>query len=237
MTPTHQQVLSIHGHRVRVRIEGAGEPLLLLNGLLRPLESWTPFTQAVAHRTVIAFDVPGTGASSTPMFPVSMHSLAAVASSVLDAAGFAKADVVGFSHGGAIAQQMAVDSPTRVRSLVLAATSCGIGAITGDAGDLCRAALTPPKGSPWPLPDPLGVFWQLLAISTWSSMPFLAQINAPTLVVCGTHDRVVPPANSVLLADHIPHARLAAIEAGHDLQRAEHAPTLAALVDHFVTTG
>jgi poly(3-hydroxyoctanoate) depolymerase len=222
------------GIDINFRIEGSGEPLLLINGLARPLDSWATFTRALTDRTVITFDAPGIGASLAPMYPLSMSAYADVAARVLDEAGVESADVVGFSHGGAVAQQLAVDSPQRVRRLVLAATSCGVGAVTGAIGDLGRGMLNPAKGIGWRVPDPVGVLWQVLAIATWSSIPDLGKIAAPTLVVCGTHDRIVPPANSELLANRIPNACLALIDAGHDLQRGETARRFATLVQEFL---
>ena len=154
------------------------------------------FAGALRGRTVIAFDAPGVGASETPVVPYSMPMLSDVAARVLDAVGIEKADVVGYSHGGAVAQQLAVGHPTRVNRLVLLATACGVGAVPGHPSDVTRILLTPNRGTRWPRPDPLGLLWQILAISTWSSIPVLGCIDAPTLVVCGDHDRAVPPANS-----------------------------------------
>ena len=56
----------------------------------------------------------------------------------------------------------------------------------------------------------------------------------PTLVVSGTRDSVVPPANSRLLARRIPGASLVMLPGGHDLQRAESARALARVVDGFL---
>lgn len=219
---------------ISTRIEGSGRPLLLINGLARPMASWTPFIRNLSGRTVIAFDAPGIGASPTPMFPVSMGELAAVALRVLDDAGFESADVVGYSHGGAVAQQLVADAPQRVRKLLLAATSCGLGAIPGQLGDLSRGMFGPAAELPWPPPDPLGLLWQVLAITTWTSVPELGRIGVPTLVVSGRKDRVVPPANSVLLAQRIPHARLAMIDGGHDLQSGAPMFEFAGLVQEFL---
>ena len=160
--------------------------------------------------------------------------LADTAARVLDAVGIEKADVVGYSHGGAVAQQLAIGHPTRVKRLVLLATACGVGAVPGHPRDVTRTLLTPNRGSRWPRPDPLGLLWQLLAISTWSSIPVLGCIDAPTLVVCGEHDRAVAPANSRLLAARIRDARLITIQAGHDLQKPGPAGIVAQLVDQFL---
>jgi poly(3-hydroxyoctanoate) depolymerase len=227
-------VLSIRGLRIAARRTGTGDPVLLLNGLSRPMESWSNFTDALRDRTVIALDGPGVGASETPVVPYSMPMLADVAVRVLDAAGFEKADVVGFSHGGAVAQQLAIGHSTRVNRLVLLSTSCGVGAVPGRGSDVTRILLTPNHATRWPRPDPLGLLWQLAAISTWSSIPVLGCIDAPTLVICGDHDTAVPPANSRLLAARIRDAGLVTIRAGHDLQKPGPAAIVAQLVQQFL---
>ena len=48
--------LSIGGLRVVARATGSGDPVLLLNGMSRPMESWAYFADALQDRTVIAFD-------------------------------------------------------------------------------------------------------------------------------------------------------------------------------------
>jgi pimeloyl-ACP methyl ester carboxylesterase len=78
------------------------------------------------------------------------------------------------------------------------------------------------------------MLWHSLAFSSWSSIPFLGAVTTPTLVVCGTHDRVVPPVNSRLLAERIPGASLVMIPGGHDLQRPEPARMLARCVEDFL---
>lgn len=234
-TVVDSQMTCIRGLRIAMRVQGEGDPLLLINGMTRPLQSWDPFTQALHGRTVVSFDAPGVGDSPTPRRPVSISALADVAMAVLNAADFEKADVLGFSHGGAVAQQLAFDVPDKVRRLILVATSCGVGATAGNS----RRAILHSLGvrdddNPWPRPDALGLWWHSLAISSWSSIPFLGAIGAPTLVVCGTHDRVVPPANSRVLARRIPGASLVLLPGGHDLQRADPARALARLVEDFL---
>lgn len=222
--------------RLHINVQGDGPGLLLVNGLTRPLESWGPVTQELTGRTIVSFDVPGVGGSPTPMLPLSISTLAGLAGAVLDEVGLETADVLGFSHGGAIAQQLAVDAPARVRRLVLVSTSCGVGA-SPSGPDALRSLRPPPEDLPWPAPDIKGTLWGLLAVSTWSSIPFLGAIRAPTLVVCGTHDRVVPPANSTLLAQRIPGAELVMLPAGHDLQRHGPASALVGIVEPFLAAG
>ena len=235
--PADTHLLSLSGRRIAVRVEGEGDPLLLLNGMTRPLQSWDLFTKSLHGRKVISFDTPGVGGSPTPLRPPSISELGAVAMSVLDAVGVDAADVLGYSHGGAVAQQIAHEFPTRVHRLILVATSCGVGATPGTGGAILRGLGGPVEGHAWPVPDLLGMFWQSLAVSAWSSIPFLGTIAAPTLVVCGTRDRVVPANNSKVLAGRIPDAVLRMLPGGHDVQRGESATELATIVEEFLSTG
>ena len=228
------QRITIHGLQVAMRVQGEGDPLLLINGMTRPLQSWEPFIQELPGRKVVSFDAPGVGASPTPVLPFSMPGLAEIAVAVLDAAGLDDADVLGYSHGGAVAQQLVHDEPGRVRRLVLAATSCGVGATPGSGRDGFRGLRTPTVANAWPRADVMGLFWQSLAFSNWSSIPFLGSITTPTLVVCGSHDRIVAPANSRILARRIPGASLVMVPAGHDLQRPGVAKALATVVERFL---
>ena len=226
------QTTEILGYTIRVRIQGEGRPMLLLNGLTRTLESWEPFTGALDDRQVISFDVPGVGGSSTPRVPPTLTGLARIAVGVLDVARVDRADVVGLSFGGAIAQQLAFQYATRVRALILVSTSCGFGSTSSNVdAAMAGPALT---GVDWLGANPIGAFWNSLAIASWSSIPFLASITAPTLVVTGEHDRLVPPSNSRMLARRIVGATLVTLPAGHDLQKAKHAGALAHAVTHFL---
>lgn len=239
MRPPRSTVINVplpylSGLRVAMRVQGEGAPLLLINGITRPLQSWDAFIQELPGRTLVSFDAPGVGGSPTPVRPLSIADLATVAMAVLDAAGLADADVLGFSHGGAVAQQLAHDAPDRVAGLILAATSCGVGATPGNRQDILRSLESSLDDKPWPRPDPLGLLWQSMAVSSWSSIPFLGSIQAPTLVICGSRDSVVPPANSRVLARRIPHAsRVTLTGRGHDLQRGESAKALARAVAKF----
>ena len=217
-----------------MQVEGEGPPLLLINGMTRPLQSWEPLIRALPGRTVVSFDAPGVGDSPTPVLPLSIPGHAALAVAVLDAAGVAEADVLGFSHGGAVAQQLAADFPDRVRRLVLVATSCGVGATPGSTRDVLTCVGPPGGADPWPSADAMGALWQSLAFSNWSSIPLLGAIKAATLVVSGTRDSVVPPANGRVLAGRIPGATLVLVPGGHDLQRPEPARALARVVQDFL---
>jgi poly(3-hydroxyoctanoate) depolymerase len=105
--------------------------LLLISGLGSHLDMWAPFAAEFPERRIIRFDMPGTGLSSQPLYPIAITALAHLAVAVLDHYATPQADVVGFSYGGAVAQQAACNYPERIRRLVLAATTCGVGGVPG----------------------------------------------------------------------------------------------------------
>jgi len=229
-------VLRFRGRQIAMQVQGDGPALLLINGMNRPSQSWEAFTGELSRlsgRAVITFDAPGVGGSPPALFPLSIPGHAALAEAALDAAGFDQVDILGFSHGGAVAQQLAHDIPDRVRRLVLVATSCGVGA-TPSAGQAIVRTLSKSADDAWQLAEAWSVFSQSLAISSWSSIAFLGGITSPTLVVCGTHDGVVAPANARVLAGRIPGAELVMVPGGHDLQKAEPAKALARAVEDFL---
>ena len=61
----------------------------------------------------------------------------------------------------------------------------------------------------------LGYFYQLLAMSGWTSLPWLSTLPQPTLVLMGRDDPLVPAVNGRILARLIPNARLQMIDDGH----------------------
>jgi pimeloyl-ACP methyl ester carboxylesterase len=139
-----QFMLPHRGHWINVVDRGEGDPLLLIMGLGGSVDMWDDLIEQLPHRRIIAFDAPGTGMSSLPAIAVTVPELADLAAGILDHCRINAADVLGFSYGGAVAQQLAVQHPRRVRKLVLAATTCGVG--THPAPEpLASGAL----GSPW----------------------------------------------------------------------------------------
>jgi pimeloyl-ACP methyl ester carboxylesterase len=96
-------------------------------GLGGSVEMWDPLIDALPNRRIIAFDAPGTGMSSVPAIAVTVPELADLVAAILDYHRVESADILGFSYGGAVAQQFAVQHPSRARRLILAATTCGVG--------------------------------------------------------------------------------------------------------------
>jgi pimeloyl-ACP methyl ester carboxylesterase len=262
-----REVIHWRGHRICVSEWGNGKPLFLVPGIGCSADMWEPFIQYFPNRRLISFDAPGAGRSSTPLYPVPVSSLSALAAAVLDNRGVACTDVIGFSYGGAISQQLAYDCPNRVCRLVLAATNCGLGSYWGSPGAMAvmATALRFYSASYFDRvaadvyggvtardagkrqraigarrrlpPTSYGYTMQLLGGFGWSSWSFLPDIPHETLVVCGDDDPLVPVANARMLAERIPRAQLAVIERAGHLLLWDEPERVAPQIGQFVGWG
>src|SRR5277367_1546406 len=104
--------------------KGNGRPLLCLQHFTGTLDNWDPaVTDALAiGREVILFESAGLG-RSTGEVPESMSGMAAHAVAFVEALGLQQVDLLGYSLGGMVAQQIALDRPSLVRKLLLVATA------------------------------------------------------------------------------------------------------------------
>ena len=235
------------GLRLRVGRHGAGAPLLLITGIGAHIDMWAPFAHHAGQRALIAFDPPGAGLSQRPRLPLRMRGLAGVVGELLDALELDRVDVLGYSWGGLLAQELARRAPDRVRRLVLCATGPGLGGIPPRPlaalmlatparyyhPRLLALSVPPIAGGrtarkPGTLtahaserllrpPSPLGYAYQLYAIAGWSSLPWLHRLPQPTLVIGGDDDPSVRLRNARLLAARIPGARLHVVKGGGHL--------------------
>ena len=111
----------INGSKIYYESRGAGHSLLLLNGAMANTASWgfqIPAFIAKGYR-VILMDFTGQGRSSKPRMRYDMGQHISEVNAVLDSLGIDKAHVVGVSYGGEVAMLCAINSPERVRSLVV----------------------------------------------------------------------------------------------------------------------
>lgn len=241
-------------------------PLLLIAGIPAVLGDWAPLSDPLrAGRRVVAFDNRGSGGSSVTPGPYSAAKLAADAVGLLDRLGIRRADVFGISLGGMVAQELALRWPNRVDRLILGATHAGLatGAPqpreagkalamgTDDWGELVRA-LAPyvfAAGAEESLvdafveqksadpQDPAGYRALLAAVLGHDTYDRLDEIDAPTLVISGEDDRLIPALSSELLRERIAAARLEILpDAGHLFFIEQPQRTLAVIEDFLDST-
>jgi len=112
---------------VAYKMFGRGDPLILFNGASDNMNAWDPsfLTGISSNHTVIVFDQRGIGNSTVGSKPYTYPQLANDTAGLLDALKIPKADVMGYSLGGHIAQAFTVSYPDKVNRLILVATTCG----------------------------------------------------------------------------------------------------------------
>jgi poly(3-hydroxyoctanoate) depolymerase len=236
-----------HQIRVQRRNIGQRRPLLLINGIGAALEMWQPFTDELDGREVICLDLPGCGLSPAPLLPLRIPQIAARVTEVMDALGLQRVDVLGYSFGGVVAMELAHRFPHRVNRLILASTVPGTPAamphpavfamllsplryynrfaaeviiplIAG--GHTARDRRQMESGISNRLKNPpgfRGYAYQLMAISTFTSWPWLHGVPHRTLIVHGRDDPVSPSLNARLMAATMPDAQLHIVAGGGHL--------------------
>ncbi len=128
---------------------GAGDPLLLINGLGSDSSEWLFQLPAFAgHFRVVAFDNRGSGRSESPPGPYTTAEMADDAAALLSHLGANRSHVLGVSLGGMIAQEVALRHPRRVRKLVLACTAPGGDGSVRPAPEVLRAFVRSPSADP-----------------------------------------------------------------------------------------
>ena len=242
------QMLNVGGRVLRVAMRDGNPglpPLLLCNGIGGRLELFQPFVDALdARQGVIRFDVPGIGGSPAPVMPYHLATLAPKLTGLLDQLGVARADVLGISWGGGLAQQFALSLPDRVHRLVLVATGPGALMVPGhpkvllhmltprrhrDPGHAARIAGQLYGGSLRENPAlarellhatarphaARGYYYQLLSGLGWTSLPRLRKLRPPTLILAGDDDPIIPLVNARIMHRLIPDGKLHVYHGGH----------------------
>jgi 3-oxoadipate enol-lactonase len=248
------------GAKIYWREEGVGDPLLLIMGLGCSSDLWHRTTPelSLGYRTIL-FDNRGVGRSDAPPGPYSISQMAGDAAAVLEAAGIESAHVFGYSMGGMIAQELALQHPLKVRSLILGGTNCGGGRAVLAAPEVLNTLMTRvvnPVEAFWAMapylydastpreklqedlevrslsfPDRESYLAQLQAVMGWESYGRLNSLKVPTLVLHGETDQLVPAQNADILAREIPLAKLVKIAgAGHILLTDKHQEATGAIL-------
>ena len=112
---------------VAYKMFGKGDPIILFNGASDNMDAWDPsfISDLSSNHTVIVFDQRGIANTTAGSKPYTEQQLANDTAGLLDALKIPKADVMGYSLGSYLAQQLTMMYPEKVNRLVLVASSCG----------------------------------------------------------------------------------------------------------------
>ena len=260
-----EELVDVDGVKLRVAIRrGSGRPMLLFNGVGANLELMRSFIDAMDGTEVIVFDMPGIGGSPPLTIPRRFSGLAHLTVQLLDTLGYTRpVNVLGISWGGAMAQQFALQFPERTNRLILCATSAGAVALPASPRIL-RFMVTPRRYLSFSFlkqiapelygglmrqrpelisrhaesivkPSMRGYFYQLIAGLGWTSAYRLPRLQAPTLVMAGDDDPIMPLVNSRLLYWLIPKSTMHVMRGGGHLFLVLRAHESAGIIRRFLS--
>jgi pimeloyl-ACP methyl ester carboxylesterase len=218
----------------RQPIVSRGAAVVFLHGAGGNHQHWLYQVRDLPDVTTYALDLPGHGRSEGP----GRDSISAYGdwlSAFMEAAEIKPAVLVGHSMGGAIGLDVALRMPERVAGLGLIATGARLRVAPAILGNtlqepeaavrlICDWAFGPEAPAEMvrlgqrqmAATAPVVLHGDFLACDSFSLVDRLGEIRAPTLVICGTEDRLTPTKYATYLRNHLPHATLQLVEgAGH----------------------
>jgi pimeloyl-ACP methyl ester carboxylesterase len=140
--------VSVDGVQLGYRIVGSGPPLVMIPGFAFTMADWDPklIGALSAKHRVVLFDNRGVATSTdTPGNKLTIAEMAKDAAGLIRALHLRRADVLGWSMGGYIAQELALARPRMVRTLVLASTDFGGSRAIQPSGKVIRQLQNPKK--------------------------------------------------------------------------------------------
>jgi pimeloyl-ACP methyl ester carboxylesterase len=246
--------IQISGLRTRRLIRGEGEELLVLHGWGASIEALYPIVAGLAPvARVHALDLPGFGESESPPEPWGVEEYQAFVAAYMDAAGIARASIVGHSNGGRIAIRMAATEPARVVKLVLVDAAgirpkrtfrwyrrVGMAKVgkyaaryLGAPGERLRETLVGRVASAdYAAAGELRT--TLVKLVNADLRPYMPDIAASTLLVWGAEDEETPVAMAREMERLIPDAGLVVLEGAGHFSYLDQPGRFARIVSHFL---
>ena len=242
----------VHGLQLYYETHGEGPPLVMLHGGLLTFEAsfgavWPDFAQ---HRQVIGVELQGHGHTADIERDFTLAGSAADVAALLDHLGLESADVFGFSLGGLVSFQLALDQPGRINRLVIAATHFRPDGyheeITNPALWATSTRMPTPddflamkSGYEAVAPDPAGfdAFAEKVqpAVHTfpgWTDEQ-VGSVVGPTLVLVGDHD-FVRLEHAAEFASLLPAGQLGVLPGTAHMQVSQQ-PEVVPMVERFLT--
>ncbi len=242
-------------------VAGEGDGLVLLHPIGLDHSFWGGLPARLArHRRVLALDLRGFGGSPPGPGRMPIAAYAADVRAAMVQHGMERADVVGLSFGGLIAQTLALDFPHAVSRLVLCGCTAGI---PPEARNVLRErglaaerggmeAVVPATIARWftagfadePVVERVRARLRSDSVAAWSdgwhaiaefdARPRLGRLEVPTLVVAGEVDAANTAAAAQALADAIPGARLVTLPGAPHMMQLEAEEAFADAVESFL---
>ena len=229
-------------------------PVILIHGAGGTHLSWPVEIRRLPGQRMLAVDLPGHGKSPG----LGRHSIPEYSQSLLDfldVLGIYKAIIVGHSMGGGIALDLALDHPEYVLGLGLISSNARLGVAQGVLDGLALPATVPAtiqtiiEWSFGPQVDadfkelaasrlretrPAVLSGDMQACNNFDVLQRLPEINIPTLIVCGTEDKMTPLRYSEAMAVNIPNAALQTIDSAGHMVALEQPRRVAGILNIFV---
>jgi pimeloyl-ACP methyl ester carboxylesterase len=212
MATTQGAYADVNGINLYFETHGAGRPLILLHGGLMSGETFGPVLPALASKhQVIAVDLQGHGRTADIDRPLDARLMAGDIGALIDHLGLEKPDVVGFSMGGKVALQTAIQFPDKVGRAVVASVNIRRNAVYPEMleqqGQVNAAAVEFLKGTPMyelyqrvaPRPEDFPRLLDKIGAAMTKDFDFSEEVRGlkvPTLIVAADAD-MAPPSHYV----------------------------------------
>jgi pimeloyl-ACP methyl ester carboxylesterase len=245
---------------------GKGDPILLIMGYAGSMYAWDPvfLKELSTNHTVIIFDNRGIGNTTVGSKNFTIQQFATDSAGLLNTLKINKSNVLGYSMGGMIAQQLTLDYPDKVNDLIIYASYCGgnqsippnrelfsqMTNRSASTDDIKKRIIPLLFTSNWikQNPDYLEKFASFVfppmdilerqgkAIFSWGGVcDLLKDISQETLIVTGTNDLILPSyIDSIMLIEKIPGAWLAQFKGGGHALMSQYPEKLSAIVNTFL---
>jgi pimeloyl-ACP methyl ester carboxylesterase len=245
---------------------GKGDPILLIMGYAGSMYAWDPvfLKELSTNHTVIIFDNRGIGNTTVGSKNFTIEQFATDSAGLLNTLKINKSNVLGYSMGGMIAQQLTLDYPDKVNDLIIYASYCGgnqsippnrelfsqMTNRSASTDDIKKRIIPLLFTSNWikQNPDYLEKFASFVfppmdilerqgkAIFSWGGIcDLLKDISQETLIVTGTNDLILPSyIDSIMLIEKIPGAWLAQFKDGGHALMSQYPEKLSAIVNTFL---
>ena len=202
----------VNGINLYYETHGSGHPLILLHGGLGSGEMFGPTLPALAdHHQVILVDLQGHGRTADIDRPIDIRLMAGDVAALIDHLGLREPDVVGYSLGGGVALQVAIQYPEKVRRVVTVSANIRRDAIypemLAQQGQVNAAAAEFMKDTPMyelyqrvaPRPEDFPRLLDKIGEAMAKDFDFTEQVRGlrvPTLIVAADAD-MAPPSHYV----------------------------------------